>query len=379
MDSKGDLEAAGPTLYLESGDIDPTETFCTEVFDDEKKGEYRVVQLTATQSFESVSDELNARLEHIEDPSEAAVIITTPQDDEETTATQVGEATPLYGFRVSPEDLTGISIAFSQIIERWEKTEGSVKICLRDLESLFPYHDTELLYRFLNTVLATLQGAGADVHMHLRPAATDEQALQMISSLFAEVVEADASPLEAESGQDAGTGTGSADAPGQGRTDSDAKPDHKDAGSESGEAAASTMSEEEIETFLGEEGYGTLAFGGDSPYAIPMSYGYDPDERALYMQLSAFEGSEKQARMDGATPVSFVVSRYDRSDQWRSVVVEGTLTELAEEDIEKDDVLDAFSGSDLATVDVFDRDLSGISFGWYVLRPESMSGRQSTR
>lgn len=389
MDSNDDPEATGPTLYLESEKLDPTEAFCTEVFEGEKEGAYRVIQLTSAQSFESVSDELNAQLEHIEDPSEAAVIITTPQADDESAATRVGEETPLYGFRVSPEDLTGISIAFSQIIDRWGDAEGTVRICLRDIESLLPYHDTDLLYRFLNTVLATLQGAGADVHMHLRPDATEDRAQQMFASLFASVVEADASPLEAKAGTETGAsaGTGTDEGPEPDGTEADKRAEElSGAGDETGgepdpesEGASSTMSGEEIEAFLAENGFGTLAFGGDSPYAIPMSYGYDPDEGVLYMQLSTFEGSEKQARIDEETPVSFVVSAYDRADQWQSVVIEGTLSDLAGKDIERQDVLEAFSSSDLATVDIFGGGLSEITFEWYVLTPSSMSGRQSTR
>src|SRR6056297_495087 len=165
----------GPTLYLESGTLESDEAFCTEVFDDAVEGEYRVVQLTSSQSFESLRDALDVQLERINDPSEAAVIITTPQSDGGSTRTVVGEQTPLYGFQVDPQDLTGISIVFSRLIERWDEIEGSVKICLRDIESLLPYHDTDLIYRFLNTILATLQGAGSDVHVHFHPAAADEQ------------------------------------------------------------------------------------------------------------------------------------------------------------------------------------------------------------
>jgi nitroimidazol reductase NimA-like FMN-containing flavoprotein (pyridoxamine 5'-phosphate oxidase superfamily) len=387
MDSRSDAgtgRAAGPTLYLESGELDPAEAFCTDVFDGAEAGEYRVVQLIASQSFESVSDELDARLEHIDDPSEAAVIITTPQDDDESAVARVGEETPLYGFRVSPQDLTGISIAFSRILEKWEQTEGSVKICLRDVESLLPYHDTDLLYRFLNTVLATLQGAGADVHMHLRPDAADDRALRMFSSLFDRVVEASESPPEAEpegDRPDAGDDPGSR---GAGEGDQAGKTDEAEEADQTGEADADdvvpvTMDDDAIESFLTAEGHGVLAFGGESPYAIPMSYGYDPDARAVYVHMSAFEGSEKAARLDGPTPVSLVVSRYEGPDRWRSVVVDGTLSELSEADVERRDVLERFKGGSLASVDVFNRPLSDISFEWYVLDPASISGRQGAR
>ncbi|CCQ37446.1 FMN-binding domain protein [Natronomonas moolapensis 8.8.11] len=391
MDTQSDApmeRAAGPTLYLESGSLDPARAFCTDVFDGGDVGEYRVVQLVASQSFESVSDELNARLEHIDDPSEAAVIITTPQDDDESTATRVGEETPLYGFRVSPQDLTGISIAFSRILEKWEQAEGSVRICLRDVESLLPYHDTELLYRFLNTVLATLQGAGADVHMHLRPDATDDRTLRMFSSLFDRVFEADGASRETEPKRDgteaAGEPSDAEDAssetePGGDSFGAEEPDDIKEADEDADDVIPVTMDDDEIASFLTAEGHGVLAFGGESPYAIPMSYGYDPDERAVYVHISEFEGSQKAARLDGPTPVSLVVSRYEGPDRWRSVVVDGTLSELSEADVERRDVFENFKHGSLASVDVFNRPLSDISFEWYVLDPSAISGRQGVR
>jgi hypothetical protein len=51
----------GPTLHLEADALDPAESFCTEVFDDDIAGEYRVVQLTSTGSFDSVRDGVDAR------------------------------------------------------------------------------------------------------------------------------------------------------------------------------------------------------------------------------------------------------------------------------------------------------------------------------
>ncbi|MFC6873347.1 pyridoxamine 5'-phosphate oxidase family protein [Halobellus marinus] len=372
---------SGPTLYLESSGIDLSEALCTEVFADTDESEYRVVQVTATQSFESVRDALDTRLEQINDPSEAAVIITTPQAEEDTEVTEVGDQTPLYGFRVSPDDLTGISIAFSQLIEKWEQEEGQVKICLRDIESLLPYHDTELVYRFLNTVLATLQGAGADVHAHLQPDVADEQALQLFRSLFENVVDQDASTLE----------TGSASAPDAKRERSAGTPGTKeDAPSESrnrkssggsqssgGSLASARMSAEEMDAFLESEGYGTLAFSGEPPYAVPISYGYDADKRVLFMHMAAFDGSEKQSRLEESTAVSLVVSQYERPDKWRSVIVDGSVSRLSNEEIRDRDGLSAFAESEMASVDIFTRDLANLDFDWYVLEPTSITGRRS--
>jgi nitroimidazol reductase NimA-like FMN-containing flavoprotein (pyridoxamine 5'-phosphate oxidase superfamily) len=352
-----DQGSVGPTLFLESTPLDADEAFCTDVFDD-ASGEYRVVQFTAAQSFESLREALDVQLERIRDPSEAAVIITTPQADEEATTSEVGEGTPLYGFQVDPHDLTGISVAFSRLIEKWDETEGTVRICLRDIESLLPYHDDDLVYRFLNTVLATLQGAGADVHAHLHPTATDEQTLHMLKSLFTQVVE------PGESDETAATAT------------TEPKREDTEDPSEATTATTAAMTDAEIDAFLDSTGYGVLAFGGDGPYAVPMSYGYDAARRELYLHMSSFEGSEKQTRLEESTAVSLVVTRYERPDRWRSVVVDGQLERLSSEEVRDRNVHAVFADSKLASVDVFSPDPSEISFEWYALTPTDMTGRQ---
>ncbi|MFB6124883.1 MAG: hypothetical protein ABEJ59_02885 [Halanaeroarchaeum sp.] len=118
----GRSRGRGPVLYLDEGEFGD-EQFCTAVFEGGGGG-YRVVQLSATQSFEAVRDSLSGQLEAIDDPSEAAVIITTPHPDEGVSTATVGEKTPLFGFRVDSQDLTGISVAFSRLIQRWEQTSG---------------------------------------------------------------------------------------------------------------------------------------------------------------------------------------------------------------------------------------------------------------
>jgi len=347
----------GPTLYLESTPLDADEAFCTDVFDD-ASGEYRVVQFTAAQSFESLREALDVQLERLHDPSEAAVIITTPQADEEATTSEVGAGTPLYGFKVNPHDLTGISVAFSRLIEKWDETEGTVRICLRDIESLLPYHDDDLVYRFLNTVLATLQGAGADVHAHLHPTATDEQTLHMLKSLFTKVIE----PGES----DETTATAA----------TEPKPEDTEDTPEAEATTTTEMTDAEIDAFLDAAGYGVLAFGSEGPYAVPMSYGYDAERRELYLHMSSFEGSQKQTRLEESKAVSLVVTRYERPDRWRSVVVDGHLKRLSTEEVRDRDVHAVFADSKLASVDVFSPDPSEISFEWYALTPTDMTGRQ---
>jgi len=370
-DESGANPSAGPTLYLEPEPLDSADAFCTRVFD-EPENEYRVVQLTTTQSFDSLRDTLDDQIDRIADPTAAAVIIASPEMGDDAPVSEVGDGTPLYGYRVNPRDLTGISIAFSRLINEWEQTDDTVKICLRALESLLPYHDTDLIYRFLNTILATLQGAGAEVHAHFQPSATDEQTLNMLQSLFAEVVEpADLTVDRTDAGDAATTDVTPAGDP--------HSHDQRAEGfeSEPDDVATVTMSDDEIDAFLDSEGYGVLAFDGDSPYAIPMSYGYDTDERVFYLHLSAFEGSEKCGRLAESNAVSLVVSRYERPDQWRSVTIDGTLSRLSRDELQARNALSVFANSELASVDVFNRDPATVTFDWYVLTPDRITGRHS--
>lgn len=331
----GTIERTETVLYLESEQPDRTQAFCSAVLDDASEDDYRVVQLTSARSLESVRDSLDLQM-----------------------------------------DLTGISVAFSRLVDRWETAGGSLRICLRDVESLLPYHETDLVYRFLNTVLATLQGAGADVHCHLRPAALEEDVLDLFVSLFDRVVEAD-EPIETPA--DGTIATEQREPEAAETTVESSIPDDAETALEPDaiEVSANAMSDQEIDTFLEPNGHGVLAFGGDPPYAIPMSYGYHPHERDLYLHLGASQQSKKTVRLEQSDRVSFVVSRYDRPDQWRSVVVDGTLTRLSREEAQNRDVAEAYVRADLASVDVFLQDPAELSFDWYVLEPEAISGRQS--
>ncbi|MFB6124884.1 MAG: pyridoxamine 5'-phosphate oxidase family protein [Halanaeroarchaeum sp.] len=139
------------------------------------------------------------------------------------------------------------------------------------------------------------------------------------------------------------------------------------------------MTDEEVDEFLASAGYGTLAFAGDPPYAVPMSYGFDPEERVAYVHMGAFAGSEKMDRLEESSSVSLVVSRYRGPDQWRSAVVDGTLHPISSRELDDGDALEAFSAGDLASITLFDRDPGTVSFEWDALDPTAITGRRSHR
>lgn len=368
-DGGADGTPVASRLYLESEEIDPS--ICPILFNAEQASEYRVLQLTSIHRFESLQAALQDQLERIEDPSSAAVIMLTPNADREMEMATVGGSTSMYGLQVDPQDLTGISIAFSRILQEWSEVPGPVRICLRGAESLFAYHDGELIYRFLNTVLATLQGAGASIHMHLQPSVPDDRSLSMVKMLFDDVVDpGETRPNEADAAE-------SEPPTSEGAVESPERASDEAFSWETGTPSMASMSPDEIDAFLEENGYGVLAFDGDGPYAIPQSYGYDSADRVAYFQFGLFDESDKGQRLADSSAVSLVVMRYSRPDQWRSVIVDGTLTRLSGDEALDRGALAAFGRAKLASVDVFTRDPSDATFEWYVLEPTAFSGRKS--
>ncbi|MFD1563741.1 pyridoxamine 5'-phosphate oxidase family protein [Haloarchaeobius amylolyticus] len=88
------------------------------------------------------------------------------------------------------------------------------------------------------------------------------------------------------------------------------------------------MTDAEIDDFLSRHETGVLSLArGNKPYAIPISYGYDDDERAFYMRLVSTPESEKRQFLESSPQGRLVV--YDEADSsYRSVIATGTLESI---------------------------------------------------
>ncbi|MFB6131024.1 MAG: pyridoxamine 5'-phosphate oxidase family protein [Salinigranum sp.] len=135
------------------------------------------------------------------------------------------------------------------------------------------------------------------------------------------------------------------------------------------------MSDDERDRFLGTGGTGVISFsaGADGPpYAVPVSYGYDPVTSRFYFRL-AF-GPESGKRRVVGRPASFVV--YGRTDAgWRSVRATGTLEEVTEAAMDSD-VVDAIRRVSIPLVDAFDRHPREVTFRFFRLLPDELTGRR---
>src|SRR6056297_1659197 len=103
-------------------------------------------------------------------------------------------------------------------------------------------------------------------------------------------------------------------------------------------ARETEMTAGELDEFLGLRETGVLSLAhNDEPYAIPISYGYDADERTFYLRLVSTPESEKRQYLSSSPRARLVV--YDDADSgqsYRSAVAVGSLTEVSSDELTVD-------------------------------------------
>ncbi|WP_018258932.1 pyridoxamine 5'-phosphate oxidase family protein [Halomicrobium katesii] len=134
-----------------------------------------------------------------------------------------------------------------------------------------------------------------------------------------------------------------------------------------------SMSAAERDEILDSGGTGvlSLAAGDEPPHSIPVSYGYDAAASTFYFRLAVGVDTTKGDLDD--RPASFVTYREESGD-WQSVVARGRLEDVEREGIEIE-TLEGLEHVDIPLVDIFDRPLREVSFEFYRLVPDELTGR----
>ncbi|MDG5760204.1 pyridoxamine 5'-phosphate oxidase family protein [Natronococcus sp. A-GB1] len=138
------------------------------------------------------------------------------------------------------------------------------------------------------------------------------------------------------------------------------------------------LSADEMSEFLGRGGVGVISFAtgtDEPPVSIPVSYGYNPDEAALYYRLSMPKDGRKAELVDRS--VSFVTHR-NTDDGWRSVVASGELEEISDDPFDPG-ALHGMWAVEIPLVDVFERPPKEVRFRFFRLEPETMTGRKEVQ
>jgi nitroimidazol reductase NimA-like FMN-containing flavoprotein (pyridoxamine 5'-phosphate oxidase superfamily) len=140
------------------------------------------------------------------------------------------------------------------------------------------------------------------------------------------------------------------------------------------------MTDEQIAEFLSRQGHGVLSFGGDRPYSLPISFGYDADGNRCIFQLVHDGDSEKRARLGESTPVSLVAYDWHTPHDWQSVVVAGRLRPIDDDSPEAIAAADVFAEHASAIgLSVFSKPLEELETRWSSLSIDEMSGYRSPR
>ncbi|WP_299233271.1 pyridoxamine 5'-phosphate oxidase family protein [Natronomonas sp.] len=134
------------------------------------------------------------------------------------------------------------------------------------------------------------------------------------------------------------------------------------------------MSAEATDEFLGANETGVLSLArADEPYAIPVSYGYDPSARQFYMRLVSAENSDKRAFVASGRDARLVVYDGD-GDAYRSVVATGELSRIDPEELTAADIRQ-YGEAKRPLFEVWPEGKGDLDIELYRLNPDTVSGR----
>ncbi|KOX93998.1 flavin-nucleotide-binding protein [Haloarcula rubripromontorii] len=134
-----------------------------------------------------------------------------------------------------------------------------------------------------------------------------------------------------------------------------------------------TMTDEERDALLDNGGTGvlSLAAGDAPPHSVPVSYGYDAPTTTFYFRLAV--GAEKSKGELSDRPATFVTYR-ETDTGWQSVAASGRLEDVEREGIETE-TLEGLEHVDIPLIDIFERPLREVTFEFYRLVPDDLTGR----
>ncbi|NIC00365.1 pyridoxamine 5'-phosphate oxidase family protein [Halobacterium sp. R2-5] len=134
------------------------------------------------------------------------------------------------------------------------------------------------------------------------------------------------------------------------------------------------MTPSDTDALLGRHETGVLSLArDDDPYAIPISYGYDADERKFYLRLVSTPDSEKRQFLSSNPDARLVVYEEDEPT-YQSVVVTGTLTEISRDEMTVEHV-EQYGDAKRPLFEIWGESKPDLDIKLYELRADSISGR----
>lgn len=135
------------------------------------------------------------------------------------------------------------------------------------------------------------------------------------------------------------------------------------------------MSDAEIDAFLTDRHVAVLCVARErEPYAVPITYYYDEDDRRFYFRLIFPPGSDKRRFMTDR-PLSRLVIYDESPPEYHSVIADGQPKEVRETDVDMDYV-EQFSEMMKPLFEIWREPASDLDIELYEFEPSSITGRR---
>jgi uncharacterized protein len=143
-------------------------------------------------------------------------------------------------------------------------------------------------------------------------------------------------------------------------------------------AEETDMTDAEIDAVLSCHETGVLSLAAEkTPYAIPISYGYDADGRTFYLRLVSTPDSEKRRFLASAPRARLVVyEETDAGQTYRSVVVDGRLEEIDPDELTVEHI-EQYGTAKRPLFEIWGESKADLDIQLYELQPTELSGRRT--
>ncbi len=135
------------------------------------------------------------------------------------------------------------------------------------------------------------------------------------------------------------------------------------------------MTDAEVDEFLGHRETGVLSLArADDPYAIPISYGFDEENRVFYMRLVSTPDSEKRSFLE-STPLARLVIYDEAESSYQSVIANGTLESIEPSELTPDQIAQ-YGDARRPLFEIWAEGKDALDIELYKLDPETLNGRR---
>ena len=134
------------------------------------------------------------------------------------------------------------------------------------------------------------------------------------------------------------------------------------------------MTDAEVDAFLSRHETGVLSLARDeTPYAIPISYGFDEESRDVFLRLVSTPDSEKREFL-GSDPQARIVVYEEDGDEYGSVVVVGTLRRVDLDELTPETIAQ-YGETRRPLFEIWADGKSDLDIDLYRFVPERLTGR----